>query len=80
VKELKGEAPRLSADFNHPLSYERPFKFPRHLVGPLAIDNILAMSAINIHSAIFKLKQHGNGYGNGNRHGNGNGLGNRIVN
>jgi hypothetical protein len=23
---LKGEAPGLSADFNHPLSYERPFK------------------------------------------------------
>ncbi len=30
---LKGEAPRFSADFNHPLLYERPFKFPRHLVG-----------------------------------------------
>jgi hypothetical protein len=72
---LKGEAPRFSADFNHTLSYERPFKFPRHLVGPLGIDNILAMSAINIHSAIFKFKQHGNGYGNGNRHGNGNGMG-----
>jgi hypothetical protein len=70
---LKGEAPRLSADFNHPLSYERPFKFPRHLVGLLEIDNIIAMSAINIHSAIFKLKQHGNGRGNGNGHGNGNG-------
>jgi hypothetical protein len=52
---LKGEAPRLSADFTHPLSYERPFKFPRHLVGPLEIDNIIAISAVNIHSAIFKL-------------------------
>jgi hypothetical protein len=31
------------------------------------------MSAINIHSAIFKLKQHGNGHGNRNGHGNGNG-------
>ena len=40
----------MSADFNHPLSYERPFKFPRHLVGPLEINNIIAMSAINIHS------------------------------
>jgi hypothetical protein len=51
---------RLLADFNHPLSYERPFKFLRHLVGPLGIDNIIAMSAINIHSAIIKLIQHGN--------------------
>jgi hypothetical protein len=76
---LKGKAPRLSADFNHPLSYKRPFKFPYHLVGPLGIDNILAILAINIHSAIFKLKQHGNGHenrkgsGNGNGHGHGNG-------
>jgi hypothetical protein len=65
---LKGEAPRLSADFNHPLSYESPFKFPRHLIRSLEIDNIIAMSAINIHSAIFKLKQHGNGHGNRNGH------------
>jgi hypothetical protein len=73
---LKGEAPRLSADFNHRLSYERPFKFPHHLVGPLEINNIIAISAINIHSAIFKLKQHGNRHGNRNGHGNGNGYGN----
>jgi hypothetical protein len=72
---LKGEAPRLSADFNHPLSYERPFNFPCHLVGPLEIDNIIAMPAINIHSAIFKLKQHGNGHGHRKGHGNGNGNG-----
>jgi hypothetical protein len=72
---LKGEAPRLSAGFNHPLSYERPFKFPCHLAGPLGIDNIIAISAINIHSDIFKLKQHGNGHGNRNGHGNGNGNG-----
>ncbi len=72
---LKGEEPRLSADYNHPLSYESPFKFPRHLVGPLVIDNIIAMSAINIHSAIFRLKQHGKGHGNRNGHGNGNGHG-----
>jgi hypothetical protein len=70
---FKGEAPRLSADLNHPLSYERAFKVPCHLVGPLGIDNIIAMSAINIHSPIFKLKQQGNGHGNRNRHGNGNG-------
>ncbi len=69
----------MSADFNHTLSYERPFKFPRHLEEPLGIDKILAMSTINIHSAIFKFKQHVNGYGNGNghenenEHGNGNG-------
>ncbi len=62
----------MSADFNHPLSCEWPFKFPRHLVGPLEINNIIAMSAINIHSAILKLKQHGNGHGNRNGHGNGN--------
>jgi hypothetical protein len=31
------------------------------------------MSAINIHSAIFKLKQLGNGNGNRNGHGKGNG-------
>jgi hypothetical protein len=69
---LKGEALRFSADFNHPLLYERPFKFPCHLVGPLGIDNIIAMSAINTHSAIFKLKQYGNGHENRNEHGNGN--------
>jgi hypothetical protein len=75
-----GKALRLSADFNHPLSYEMPFKFLRHLVGPLEIDNIYAISAINIHSAIFKFKQNGNGHGNRNGHGNGNGHGNRNGN
>jgi hypothetical protein len=35
---LKGEAPRFSADFNYPLSYEKPLKFQRHLVRPLGID------------------------------------------
>jgi hypothetical protein len=73
---LKEEVPRFSADFNHPLLYEWPLKFPRHLVGPLGIDNIIALSAVNIHCAIFKLKQHGNGHGNRNEHGNGNGHGN----
>jgi hypothetical protein len=73
---LKGEALRLSADFKHSLSYESPFKSLRHLVGPLGIDNIIAVSAINIHSAIFKLKQPGKEHGNRNGHGNGNGQGN----
>jgi hypothetical protein len=45
---LKEEAPRFSADFNNPLSYERPFKFLHHLVEPLGIDNIIAMSDLNI--------------------------------
>jgi hypothetical protein len=66
ISILKGEAPRFPADFNNPFSYERPFKFLRHLVGPFGISNIIAMSAINIHSAIFKLIIHGNGHGNGN--------------
>jgi hypothetical protein len=70
---IKGEAPRFSADFNNPHSYARPFKFLRHLIGPFGIGNIIAMSAINIHSAIFKLIIHGNGHGNRNGHGNGNG-------
>jgi hypothetical protein len=46
-----------------------PLSF-RATVGPLEIDYIIAMSAISIHSAIFKLKQHGNGHGNRNGHGN----------
>ncbi len=46
----------MSADFNHPLSYERPFKFLHHLIGPLAIDNILTMSAINNHSAHISIE------------------------
>jgi hypothetical protein len=63
---LKGEAPRFSAEFNHPFFYEK--------------HNIITMSDINIHSAIFKLKQHGNGNGNRNERGNGNGHGNRNGN
>jgi hypothetical protein len=51
---LKGEAPGFSADFTHPLSCVRPFKFSRQLV-PLGIDNIIAISDINIHSAIFNI-------------------------
>jgi hypothetical protein len=50
---LKVEAQRFFADFTHPLFCGRPFNFQLHLVGPLGIDNIIAMSDINIHSAIF---------------------------
>ncbi len=50
---LKGEAPGVSADWTHPLSRGRPFKFSCHLVGSLEINNIIAMSDINIHSNIF---------------------------
>jgi hypothetical protein len=38
VKKVKGEELRFSADFFHPLSSERPFKFPRHLVRALEIN------------------------------------------
>jgi hypothetical protein len=37
------------------LSCERPFKFPRHLVGTLGIIKIIAMLDITIHRAVFKL-------------------------
>ncbi len=50
---FRGEAPRFSADFVHPLSSERPFKFPRHLVRALEINGIIAMSDKNIRSAVF---------------------------
>jgi hypothetical protein len=88
---IKGEVPRLSADFNHPLSYERPLKFPRHLVGPLGINSIIDMLALNIHSAIFKLKQtrkgtwkqkltlHGHGHWHGHGHGHGHGIGELLL-
>jgi hypothetical protein len=35
---FKGNAPRFLADFVHPLSSERPFKFPHHLVWALEIN------------------------------------------
>ncbi len=41
---LKGEAPRFSANFTFILPCEKPFKFLHHLVQPLGIDNIIAMS------------------------------------
>jgi hypothetical protein len=53
ISLLKGEAPRFSADFTHPLSCRRPFNFPCHLVQSLGIDNIIAMQDININSAKF---------------------------
>jgi hypothetical protein len=37
--------------------------------------DVIAMSGLNILSAIFKLIIHGNGHGNRNGHGNGNGHG-----
>ncbi len=46
-------APRFSADFVHPLSSERLFKFPRHLVSALEINWIIATSDENICSAVF---------------------------
>jgi hypothetical protein len=67
---LKRKKPRFSADFTYLLSYERPFKFPRYLAKVLGIDRIIAMSHINIHSAVFKLTRLGNGNGHGNRNGN----------
>jgi hypothetical protein len=33
---------RFSVDFDHALSCERPFKFPRHLTQSLGIDGIIA--------------------------------------
>jgi hypothetical protein len=54
---LKGKAPRFSAGIIQDLSCERPFKFPRHLVRPLGVDNIIAMSDMNTHGAIFKWTQ-----------------------
>ncbi len=78
---LKGETPRFSADVTHPLSCERPVNFPRLLVGPLGIGNIMSMSDINIHSASFKLTRpeqgqgHGQGKGPGHRPGHRHGHG-----
>ncbi len=46
---------------------------PLSFCATLEIDDIIAISALNIHSAIFKFKQHGNGHRNTNGHGNGNG-------
>ncbi len=47
--------PRFSANFTHPLTYEKPFKFLCHLIRSLGINNIITMLDRNIHSAIFKL-------------------------
>ncbi len=67
---FKGEAPRLSADFVYPLSRERPFKFPRHLVRALEKRNNCHVGKY-IRSAVFNLHVNGNGHINGNWHGNG---------
>ncbi len=50
---LREETPRFSADFVHPISSERPYKFPRHLEQALEINGILAMSDKNVRSAVF---------------------------
>jgi hypothetical protein len=39
---LKGEAPRFSADFTHPLLCERPFKCGRRLVQGLECDKSIS--------------------------------------
>ncbi len=52
---LKGEAPRFSVNFNHHLSCKEAFKFLRHLVQALAINRMISMSDMYIHSAIFKM-------------------------
>jgi hypothetical protein len=62
------KVPRFSADFNYPLSYEGLFKFPHPLVGPLGIDNIIAMSDLNIHRDILKLTQTPSQQGHGQGH------------
>ncbi len=71
---FKVEAPRFPADFVHPLSSERPFKFPRHLIGALEIIWIIATSDKNIRSAVFNwhgfINRNGHGNGHGNKHGN----------
>jgi hypothetical protein len=51
---LKGEVLRFSTDFTHTLSSGR-LKFLRHLVGPVGIDNLIAISGRNIHSSIFNF-------------------------
>jgi hypothetical protein len=38
---LKGEAPRFSAIFVHPLSCERLFKFQRHLIQDFRCDKLV---------------------------------------
>jgi hypothetical protein len=54
---LKEEAPGFSADFNHPLSCERPFEFPRHLVQALGIDGIIChvRHTVTVHSTVIKF-------------------------
>jgi hypothetical protein len=49
---IKGRGAELAADFTHPLSCRRPVKFLHHLVVSLGINSIVAMSDINIRSAM----------------------------
>jgi hypothetical protein len=50
---LNGEVLRFSADFTHPLSCNRAFKFLHHLVKAFGIGSIIAMPEINIHNTIL---------------------------
>jgi hypothetical protein len=56
---LRREVLEFSADFIHPFSCKRPFKFPHHLVQALGIDRKIALADANIHSALFILTQTG---------------------
>jgi hypothetical protein len=38
----KGKAPRFATGFDHPLSYERPFKFQRHLIQDLECNKLIS--------------------------------------
>ncbi len=44
----KYEAPRLSADFDRPLSCERPFKLLRHLIQVFAIVETIPNYGTNL--------------------------------
>jgi hypothetical protein len=39
---LKGEAPRFSAEFVHPLSSERLFKFQHHIIQDFRYDKLIS--------------------------------------
>jgi hypothetical protein len=45
---LKGEAPRSSEDFAHPLSRKRLFKCWRHLIQDLGYDKLISNNSTNL--------------------------------
>jgi hypothetical protein len=51
---LKGEAPRFSADFVHPLSRERPFKCRGHLIQDLDMINQFLITVQTSGSGLFQ--------------------------